>query len=395
MSKSADGLQNCLDKLNAYSKTWGLSINIKKTKTMIFNRSNRFIRNQQFYIEKSMIEAVNQYTYVGGVFTPNGKFKQNQIILKNKAMKALFSIKKSILCEKMLNPKLCLKLFDCLIVPILSYCSEVWGTEITSVDNCLESLCMSYLRFILGVSTRTPFEGIRSELGRFPCKIKLNMSVIRFWCRLNSLPGDHILKNALRENIQISSPWAKFVLYALGSYNHCNVFSTFEVKSYSQLCKKLKQEYENEYLENWKSTLFNDSRKNGSGNKLRTYRIFKTKFGFEKYLGDISDFRLRRSLTKYRLSDHNLRIEIGRKCKPHLPLCERICLRCDSNVIDDEFHFLFTCKSHISERSILCQKSGTDFSINMSIEEKIENMKKVMELNYLNLAIFIRNSGVC
>ena len=222
-----------------------------------------------------------------------------------------------------------------------------------------------------------------------------DMSVIRYWCRLNNLPGDHILKNALRENIQINSPWAKFVHHVLESYNHSRVFSASRVNSYSQLCKKLKHEYENQYLETWKRTLFNDSRKNGSGNKLLTYRIFKTKFGFEKYLRDISDFGLRRSLTKYRLSDHNLRVEIGRKCKPHLPLNERICLRCDSNVIDDEFHFLFTCKCHISERSILCQKSGTDFSITMSVEEKVENMKKIMEQNFLNLAIFIRNSGVC
>ena len=112
--------------------------------------------------------------------------------------------KKSRFCEKLLNPKLCLKLFDCLIVLILSYCSEIWGTEITSVDNCLENLCMSYLRFISGVSKRTPFEGIGSELGRFPCKIKLNMSVIRYWCRprLTSLPEDHILKNALKGEMQ-------------------------------------------------------------------------------------------------------------------------------------------------------------------------------------------------
>ena len=158
MSKSAEGLQNCLNKLHSFSKSWGLSVNTKKTKTMVFNKGNRFIKNQSFYYEKNVIERVNQYTYVGVVFTPNGKFKQNQVTLKNKAMKALFSIKKSILCEKMLGPKLCLKLFDTLIVPILSYASEIWATEITSNDSCLEGLCMSYFRFILGVSKCTPFE---------------------------------------------------------------------------------------------------------------------------------------------------------------------------------------------------------------------------------------------
>ena len=168
---------------------------------MIFNKSNRLIKNNAFTLHGQNIRQVKEFTYLGTIFTPNGRFKNNNFNLKKKAMKALFSIRKSILEEKMVTPVLCLKLFDVLIIPILSYGSEIWGSEISNDDNCLEKLCISYYRFILGVSKCTPLAGIRGELGRFPIRILLTMSVLKYWFRLTCLPKNDILKKALNENV--------------------------------------------------------------------------------------------------------------------------------------------------------------------------------------------------
>ncbi len=37
------GYKHCIDKLNTYCKTWNLTINIKKTKVMIFNKCGRIM----------------------------------------------------------------------------------------------------------------------------------------------------------------------------------------------------------------------------------------------------------------------------------------------------------------------------------------------------------------
>ena len=58
---------------------------------MVFNTSNRLIKNVNFTINSQNITAVREFCYLGTVFTPNGKFKMNHVILKNKAMKALFT----------------------------------------------------------------------------------------------------------------------------------------------------------------------------------------------------------------------------------------------------------------------------------------------------------------
>jgi hypothetical protein len=41
LSENAQGLQSCLDKLQSYCDYWGLQVNIKKTKSLVFNNTGR------------------------------------------------------------------------------------------------------------------------------------------------------------------------------------------------------------------------------------------------------------------------------------------------------------------------------------------------------------------
>ena len=75
------------------------------------------------------------------------------------------------------------------------------------------------------------------------------------------------------------------------------------------LKKKLKKDYEL----HWFKQLWID-RKDGH-NKRRSYRKFKKDFVLEKYM-DLSDPKLRRATTKFRISNHNLGIETGRQNTP-------------------------------------------------------------------------------
>ena len=51
-----------------------------------------------------------------------------------------------------------------------------------------------------------------------------------------------------------------------------------------------------------------------------TYLKLKCNFGFENYLHILSDFNQRKSFTKFRISNHKLKIETGRYSKPITPL---------------------------------------------------------------------------
>ena len=79
------------------------------------------------------------------------------------------------------------------------------------------------------------------------------------------------------------------------------------------------------------------------GNKLRYYCRFKHKnHNQAKHLFAIQNPTMRRYLTNFRISSHNLSIERGRYTVPPTPLHERKCTLCNCNQIEDEPHFLIT-----------------------------------------------------
>ena len=78
----------------------------------------------------------------------------------------------------------------------------------------------------------------------------------------------------------------------------------------------------------------------GVGSKLRFYKTFKNSFNRESYLDTISEFDMRKIVTKFRCSDHSLQVEIGRHRK--IKFEDRVCKLC-LNDVETELHFLKSC----------------------------------------------------
>ena len=88
ISSSAKELQTSLDKLSHYAARKHLTIDIKKTKTMIFNPTGKYIK-EEFNINKMTIEPVKSFCYLGLQVKPSGMVKHAMNTLYDKANKAL------------------------------------------------------------------------------------------------------------------------------------------------------------------------------------------------------------------------------------------------------------------------------------------------------------------
>ena len=60
-----------------------------------------------------------------------------------------------------------------------------------------------------------------------------------------------------------------------------------------------------------KTEILNDNRQNNHGNRLRTYRKFKTDVSQEPYLDKCGNSNYRHGMGRLRLSSHSLHIETG------------------------------------------------------------------------------------
>ena len=289
------------------------------------------------------------YNYLGLTISANGKFKEGLKNLKRKAQKALFSLKAKLGSIPNLSITLSSSLFDKLIRPILTYGCDVWGDEF-SKKSPVEDVNVGFCRYILGVSQKTPIMGLYSELGRYPLDVFIKQQSIRFYNRIQN-SSNILLKEASSVNKDLKSKWfheMTSLLNRIKQYSVINMHSKITATQLIKINSGIKQLFSS----NWKIEIDNDKRGDSNEkNKLRKYRIIKSGIELEPYLIKFHNIDLRTSLVKFRLSDHNLKIETGRHNR--IPLNNRICDMCNQGRIEDEFHFLMECSSYTNMHNIL------------------------------------------
>ena len=108
----------------------------------------------------------------------------------------------------------------------------------------------------------------------------------------------------------------------------------------------------------------------------------------------INNFQHRRAITKIRTSSHKLEIETGRY--ENINSDQRFCKNCALNEIENENHFIFECRMHVSERIELFNTLKTEFNVDISQypthEEKIKQIFISEDLAMLNaFGKFVQN----
>ena len=189
------------------------------------------------------------------------------------------------------------------------------------------------------------------ELGEFPLLLHGLISLLCFWHRTMHMHGDTLVKQTLdfisHDDSSISEWFStvKFLLSYLDMDNYFQNPHSVNTVTFTTLCKsKLKQKF----VEEWRDQLAGISMNEGQTSKLRFYKLFKKSFEREPYLDFINNFNLRRTVTKFRCSDHSLEIELGRHKK--LKVEERICKLCKTDV-ETELHFLQFCPVYTQLRT--------------------------------------------
>ena len=374
LSTSATGLQSALNKLDTYCSTWGLEVNLDKTNILIFNKSGRILKDH-FFFRGSLLKNTNRYKYLGIIFSASGSFCHAVEHLTEQAAKALFKLKQRHILN---NPVTAIKLFDMLIVPILRYCSEVWGPAyinklnssnlISLSEKCpIEKLQNKFCRFVLGVNKYSTNAGVKAEFGRRPLLINFIGHSIKYWFYLCEKNISTIVRNSYLDAYMSSTKnnWAVQIKTLLCKYSLEHVWQDQGSKYKTKIINNLKSKLHAQHDTEWYNLISKPE------SKLRTYCMFKREYCIENYL-TICGSMQRREFSKLRISSHQLRVETGRYTRPHkIPLENRTCLVCKNDNVEDEKHFLLSCSAYDVERSDLFSKlSQYAIFLQLSVEEQ-------------------------
>ena len=357
LSQTEEGLNMMLDKMYHYSKENHLNVNITKTKCMIFNKTGRHLR-RTFWYGNVKIDTTREYKYLGLLITPSFNLSTALGNLKDRASRSYNLLKIRLGEHFRKDIILTIYLFEMLVKPILLYGSDYWGCLKLPHNNPIENLYMKFCKDLLGVQKQTTNAGVLLELGKSPLCIQAKKLCIKNWERI----AVHKKANLV---LEISYEWAEItnVSWALKVKNYLEKIGFLDNFLTKQpqilvhkkiLCRELDMFHQSEFYNIEQETA-----------KLRTYSMIKTKIGMEEYLTNIYNITDRISMSKFRLSNHRLMIEVGRHKK--IDRQYRKCPFC-LNEVEDEIHFLTTCPVYSTCRNSLLMELS--IPIGLLITEK-------------------------
>ena len=392
MSTSASGLQKCIDELAIYCEKWKLSVNFKKTKIIIFNQQGFLIKRYKFFFNLTAIESINEYKYLGFLFSNSASTEKGTSNLINQAQKAWFSIRYYLSSSRQKNICTYLTLFDTQIKPILLYACEAWAETIKGnfddvtllTKNKLEKFQIKTYKNLLGVSRTTSNISILLELGRYPITSYMHYQTVKYFTRLSTIKNDRLLHEAYNlEKEKIHTREKGFINYMTNTLNRIGM-SNIWIKQFAYdnnpllykptINRNILKRFHDIFMQNALANIQNN-------NKLIFLNSLKDSYTTENYL-KIKDFQNRKAISKLRTGNHRLTIETGRWT--NIVRENRICTQCSQNKVEDEYHFLFDCYKHTVERNIAFEKIKNKTDINLfDTTQQTENLKMLFKSDSL------------
>lgn len=407
LSTSKEGLQYSLDSLHEYSKKWKLEVNTSKTQIVIFNKGGKLIKDKSFHFGDITLQTVQEYKYLGIILKSSGIFSSGISYLSKKALKVVYMIRSKFHTSE-INAKLLLRVFDACVKPILLYGSELWsvfnlnlskklsGQEQFSLEKTFENFMPEkihtrFCKFILGVNKYASNIASKAELGRFPMAVSALLQSVKYWLYLLHNPFEKARRLSYLTLIHNDGDTFGTFNHSIGcllkylGFSHVwNNKGTMSVNKLTHAIKKVMLAKYEKYFTSVITASFSESQ---SSNKLRTYCKFKQRYTFENYLLANFDKSVIAKLTKFRISNHRLEIEVGRYSKT--PAHLRFCKTCNLSVVEDEFHFICICNVYSSLRTSFfnnLSKIVVDFN-NLSLFDKFIYVMSSQDIDIISLVL--------
>ena len=336
LSETSLGLQRKLDALGLYCKNNKLTANIDKTVCMIFNKTGRLILKERFYLNNSLPDNVRKYKYLGFIITPSGEIQSGLEDLRIRGLRAMNKLKSTLGPLFRKDVQTTFHLYNTMVKPIILYCSDFWGCLKLPKSNPIEKLHNMFCKQLLGVQKQTPNIGVLLELGVTPVSFGAIKASLRNWSRISKNLCNKLLRDSVFDSFLNNMAWGMRIKSTY-EYNGMLEFILDTEKGIKLLMKRI----EDQFYQSSFATI------NAGGSKLSLYSLIKSTSGYEKYLSDVKNIKHRISMTKLRLSNHSLNIEIGRHSR--IPKDLRVCPVCPSEV-ECEKYFLFQCTLYKNTR---------------------------------------------
>lgn len=171
-------LQRMINRLEKYCEEWSLTVNVEKSKIMVFREGGILSSSERWFFKRNPIEIVSSYIYLGVKFTPRMAFTEHIKGREDKAKVCVRSTWSEFLHDKNINIDLKLELFNAVIRAIQVYAGQVFGF---AYCDDIDRLQRYFLKSILHLPDFMPTYALYLETNVIPTSVytmKLHMNYI-------------------------------------------------------------------------------------------------------------------------------------------------------------------------------------------------------------------------
>ena len=163
LAENAVHLQAKLNALYTFCKEHGLTVNVGKTKILIFNHCHPSRDyNGNFMYNGQKVQVVREFTYLGVTFCECGRFHKHFDAMRPKVAAAGAAIISIILKSKTHSWEAIKKMYKAMLLSIIFYGCEIFGPE---SEEEIEKVQLTFLKRLLHLPSYTPEYMFRFETG--------------------------------------------------------------------------------------------------------------------------------------------------------------------------------------------------------------------------------------
>nr|KAG5689418.1 hypothetical protein BaRGS_017936 [Batillaria attramentaria] len=190
-------MQLALDKLTAWTNTWGVTINKEKSSATLYTLSTKTSAGN-LNLEDTPLRYEDQQTYLGVTFDKRLTWKQHVQNAEAKARRKLNIMRKLAGTQWGANEKILKNVYQGSVRPHLEYGSSSWMTAAQSHQQTLQRVQNQALRIITGAMRSTPIEKMEQTTGIPPLKNRWECKAMMQYTKAEKTEN-HLMHSRTRE----------------------------------------------------------------------------------------------------------------------------------------------------------------------------------------------------
>ena len=208
VSESQEGLQLHLQALDDFCTQRGLTVNLGKTKVMIFHTSGQIRRHTTFTLTGGQVEVVDSYVYLGITFASTaGRFSMARAATNRltRGYAALAMLERQCHQAHFQKPRTKVWLFDTLVTPALMYAAAVWALGLSASSwTQIERLQVLMLSRMIRSKPSVPHDIVRAEFAAPPMLVEALFQVCCFIHRMRDMDPGRLSRRAFEASKQLA-----------------------------------------------------------------------------------------------------------------------------------------------------------------------------------------------